>query len=83
MGTIGKNHIYMTNNRLNKNFLPLYVAKKQKGTSAHGYTKHSGNITTTLLRIMCKGYLVVYICLKETNNPKWKLFGCRMEGTGH
>ena len=72
----------MTNNRLNKKFLPLYVAK-QKGTSAHGYAKHSGNITTTLLRIVHKGYLVVYICLKETGNPKWKLFGCRMEGIGH
>ena len=50
-----------------------------------GYVKHNNrNITTTLLRITNEQYLVVYISLKRTHNPKWKLFGCRMGGDlGH
>src|ERR1700692_762138 len=58
-----------------------------QGSNPHTphYIIHSnGNMTTTLLRPTCMGYLVVYISLKCTYDPKWKLFGCQMGGDlGH
>ena len=69
MGTIGKDHIFMTNNRLNKKFLPQYVAENKRtklelNPDTHGYVKHSNSdVPTTLLRIAIKGHLVVYIGL--------------------
>src|ERR1700734_3279006 len=59
--------------------------ERESNPDTPGYVKHNNSdITTTLLRITNERYLVVYISLKRTHNPKWKLFGCRMGGDlGH
>jgi len=79
----------MTNNRVNKKFPPPYVAENKKDhTGIEPWCiwlhKHSNNnITTILLRLGRERYLVVYISLKRTYDPKWKLFGCWTGGEGH